>query len=114
MRTGTGPPGRKRERRPQPEAAHLEIDNNSHWAYSQPIASLQAAAIVRLRRQRYIQKICRIPRLVAELLDEIGRHHGIAKDIDHRLARYAAIDPALLAAVGGDRFPHPPVHMVAR
>ena len=58
-----------------------------------------------IRRQRHVERLCRIPRLVAELLDEIGRHHSIADDIDRRLAQYAAVDSTVLAAVGGDRFP---------
>jgi hypothetical protein len=65
-----------------------------------------------LRRQRDVEKICRTPRLVAELLDELARHHDIADDIDRRLAAYASIDPALLAAVGGDRFPASPIRAV--
>ncbi len=59
-----------------------------------------------LRRQRQVETICWLgSRVVAELLDELARHHGIAADIDRRLARYAACDPVLLAATGGDRFP---------
>jgi hypothetical protein len=67
------------------------------------------AVIRNLRRQRHVEQICRIPRLVYELLDEIGRHHGIADDIDRRLERYARLDPPVLAAVGGDRFPPSPI-----
>ena len=44
-----------------------------------------------LRRQRDVERICRIPRLVFELLNELGRHHGLADDIDRRLAAYAAL-----------------------
>jgi hypothetical protein len=47
-----------------------------------------------------------------ELLDEIGRYYGIAEDIEDRLARYAAIDPGVLAALGGDRFPAAPIWLV--
>jgi hypothetical protein len=43
------------------------------------------------------------------LLDEVGRHHGFADDIDRLLERYAALDPAVLAAIGGDRFPPSPI-----
>ena len=65
-----------------------------------------------LRRQLQIEKVCRVPRLVAELLDEIGRHHGLEDDIADRLERYAALDHGLLAAVGGDRFAASPVRLV--
>ena|ERR1700676_734402 len=65
-----------------------------------------------LRRQRQVEKICRTPRLVAELLAEIGRHHGIEADVGRRVERYAAIDPGILRAVGGDRFPAAPMRLV--
>jgi hypothetical protein len=67
---------------------------------------------VYLRRQRAIERICKIPRLVAELLDEIGRHHGISGDIERRLDGYAGLDRNLLAALGADRFPFSPVRLV--
>jgi len=53
-------------------------------------------------------------RVMFELLDEIGRHHCIANDVDKRLERYAALDRKLMHAVGADRFPPPPVWMVRR
>jgi hypothetical protein len=67
-----------------------------------------------LRRQRQVEQICRTPRLVAELLTEIARHHEIEADLDQRLERYAAIDPDVLKAVGGDRFALPPTRVVGR
>jgi hypothetical protein len=51
-------------------------------------------------------------RAVFELFDELARHHGIGDDIDRRLARYAALDPAVLAVVGGDRFAAAPLRAV--
>jgi hypothetical protein len=65
-----------------------------------------------LRRQRQVERICRIPCLVAELLDEIGRQHGIEADIEWRLERFADLDLEMLRAVGGDRFPAPPLRLV--
>ena len=65
-----------------------------------------------LRRQRDVVRICRILRLVAELLDEIGRHRRIEDDIGRRLAAYASLDPARLAELGGDRFPASPMRIV--
>ena len=60
-----------------------------------------------LRRQRHIEQLHRLgPRVLAELLAEIERHHPeIVDDIDRRLARYAELDPEILRALGGDRFP---------
>src|SRR5947199_10729106 len=55
-----------------------------------------------LRQQRAVEPICKIPRVVAELLTEIGR----------RLERYAGLDHDLLAAVGADRFAPAPLRAV--
>jgi hypothetical protein len=72
-----------------------------------------AEALRLLRRQRAVRRLHRLgPRVLFELLDEIGRHHGIGPDIDRRITRYAAADPAVLAAVGGDRFPMPTLRLV--
>jgi hypothetical protein len=70
-------------------------------------------ALDALRRRRQVQAVHRLgSRTVGELLDEITRHHGIADDINRRLARYAAIDPEILRAFGGDRWPSAPVWIV--
>lgn len=67
----------------------------------------------RRRRQRLVERLHRLgARVVFELLDEIARHHGIEADIDARLARYAAIDPTMLACVGGDQFAVAPLRAV--
>ena len=76
------------------------------------VSAAQSQALLRLRRQREVARICRIPRLVLELLDEVGRHYGIADEIDDRLARFAALDPDILAAVGGDKFVPVPTRLV--
>jgi hypothetical protein len=104
---GQGPPeneAARRSRSGEPEPKCF-IGNSNVPAYRQPAASLQAASIVRLRRKRQIEKICHVPRLVFELIDELDRHHGLGDDLDHRLERYAELDPLILAVVGGDRFP---------
>jgi len=68
----------------------------------------------RLRRQRHALLLHRLgERVVFEFLDELARHHPeIADDIDRRLAWYAAIDPGMLRAVGGDRMPPTPLRLV--
>ena len=70
-------------------------------------------ALARLRQQRAVEHICKIPRLVDELLDEIGRHHGIEQDIAARLERYAALDPEVLCVFGADRFPALPMRIIS-
>ena len=68
-------------------------------------------ALTALRRQRQVEALHRLgARVVFELADEIARHHSeIAADLDARLARYANADPAVLEAIGGDRFPARPI-----
>lgn len=51
-------------------------------------------------------------RVTYEFLDELDRHLDLGDDLDRRLERYAALDPDVLAAVGGDRFPSIPLHFV--
>jgi hypothetical protein len=71
------------------------------------------AALKQLRFQRQVERLCAHgPRVVAELLAELDRHFDLGDDLDRRLDRYAALDPGVLAAVGGDRFPVTPIRMV--
>ena len=42
--------------------------------------------------------------MVAELLAEVGAERGIRTIIDGKLEHYAALDPDVVAAVGGDDF----------
>ena len=77
------------------------------------LIDLRLATTRRLRRQRHVDGICRIgPRVVFELIDELDRHYGLGDDLDRRLARYAAIEPGVLRAIGGDRFPPRPLREV--
>ena len=75
---------------------------------------LKQEADRRLRRQRQVERLHRLgARAVFELVDEIARHHpDIADDLDARLARFARLDPAVLAAVGADRLPGPPMRAI--
>jgi hypothetical protein len=66
-----------------------------------------------LQRQRQVEAVHRLgARALAELLDEIARYHGIAADIDRRLAAFSMLDPEILRAIGGDRFAAAPLHVV--
>jgi hypothetical protein len=75
-------------------------------------------ALLELRRQRRQRMAVAVhalgARVVYELLDEIGRDHGITNDLDDRLQRYAALNPSVVRAVGADRFPAPPAWLVRR
>jgi hypothetical protein len=52
------------------------------------------------------------PRATGELLLEIGRAYGIEDDIARGLEIYGEIDPELVVALGADRWPPPPIHVV--
>src|SRR5258708_6635109 len=51
-------------------------------------------------------------RALHEFLIEIVTAHGIADDVERRLEDYARIDPGILRALGGDRFPQQPIYEV--
>lgn len=66
-----------------------------------------------LRLARAAERLCTLhPRVVAELLAEIGRAYDIADDVLCRTEAFAATDPDILRAVGGNRFP-PSIREVA-
>src|SRR4051794_1159809 len=68
-----------------------------------------------LRRKRLAAAVHRLAaRVVFELLDEPARHYPeIASDVDRRLALYAErLNPGLLRAAGGDRFPAGPMRVI--
>jgi hypothetical protein len=67
---------------------------------------------IALGRQRQVQAICRVPRLVLELLNKLDRYHGLGDDLDRRLEKYAAVDLNELRALGADRLPPLPIHSV--
>jgi hypothetical protein len=76
--------------------------------------SLKRQAQQRLRRQHLARSVHRLgARVLFELLDEIARQHGIAEDVDRRLAAYVdRLSPQMLRATGGDRFPPSPTRVI--
>ena len=85
------------------------------YAVQQPSTreTLRNQTARRLRRQRHVEQVHRLgARVLFELLDELGRHHGIEDDIGRRLERFASLDHDLLTALGGDRFPPAPLRLV--
>lgn len=81
----------------------------------QPVLTISAAKsqeLRRLRRQHLARQLHRLgSRATFEFLDEIARRYGLADDIDARLARYAGADPAILQALGGDKFAPLPLRL---
>ncbi len=60
--------------------------------------------------ERQVEHLHRLgPRAVAELLIEIAHCTGQSGVIADRLQAYARLDPAVLRAVGGDKFPPIPL-----
>jgi hypothetical protein len=76
------------------------------------LEKLRAIEVRRLRQQQQIVKLCRTPRLVAELVEELDRVHRLGADLDERLAKYAAANLGLLQTFGADKIPPPPLHRV--
>ena len=78
---------------------------------------VQVPAADPLSNMRFERAVVRVhqlgPRAVGELLREISHTHGLAGDIEERLARYARLDPEIVRAMGWDHFPPLPVHLVA-
>ena len=65
------------------------------------------------RLARDVERILALgPRPIIELLIEIGEQRLCRTYLEQRVRRYAAIDPEHLAALGGDRFPRPPLYEV--
>ncbi len=52
------------------------------------------------------------PRPIIELLIEIGEQRLCRTYLEQRVRRYSEIDPEHLEALGGDRFPRPPLYEV--
>jgi hypothetical protein len=65
--------------------------------------------------QRLVTMACALgPRVIAELLAKIGAEFLIRVPIEQKHARYARLDPEILRAVRGDRFPPVPLRLVIK
>jgi hypothetical protein len=116
----TGPPVRKRERRPAYNgAAHLESISNGYsnaTSYNRSRSGLQAARyreIRQPRRQRFAERVGRLgDHALFELLDQIAVRFGIKDEIDRLLRRFARLDPDTLHALGACRLTAASIHSV--
>src|SRR5258707_5595269 len=72
-----------------------------------PQPQLKSQEFARLCRQRHAQRLHHLgERAVFEFVDELARHYPeIADNLDQRLERFAALDPALLRWAVGCKFP---------
>jgi hypothetical protein len=72
------------------------------------------SGIADLRFRRQVERLyAKGPRVVGELLAELGAERSIQTIIDDKVAKYAALDDVMLDAVGGRDFPPLPLHEVS-
>ena len=77
--------------------------------YSRDRRALQDSAL----RERLIERVHSLgPRPLAEMLDEIAAATGQPDVVADRVEAYAQLDPGVVRAVGGDRFPPMPLGLV--
>ncbi len=75
----------------------------------EPLAVVVERVMRNLRRQKLFERVYALgPRPCFELLLEVTG----GADLDHSLAKYAAVDPSTIRALKADQFP-PSVHEVA-
>ena len=80
-----------------------------------PIGKVAAEVVADLKFRRQVLRLHRRgPRVIAELLAELGAERSIMTLIDGKLERYAALNPEALGATGGDQFWPAPLHKVPR
>ena len=62
--------------------------------------------------ERGCAHLCRCgARTLSHFLDELAVEHGIVDEIAAKLREYGRLDPDLVAAVGGNRFPPAPIRI---
>ena len=80
-----------------------------------PIGQISAEIVADMKFRRRVQRVHQLgDRVFGEMLAEIGAERGIQTIIDEKLKKYADLDPEVLEAAGGDRFPPVPIHGVER
>lgn len=86
--------------------------NAPSWRH---IRSVAAHVLADLQLARNVSQLHRLgERALYEMLVELGADHQIRAEIETKVARFAAIDPIILRALGGDCFPEQPLRIVAR
>ncbi len=77
------------------------------------IGEIAAEIVGRLPFQRKIERVHRLgPRVLGEMLAELGAERGIQTIIDEKLERYIELNPEALKAADGDEFWFAPVREV--
>ncbi len=103
-------PGMKNARRS--EAGVIQKAGGLFTTCSSPTSG-KTQLLVGPRFERQIKRIHALgPRPLAELLTEIATATGEPGLIADRLQAYAGLEPELVRALGGDRFPPMPLELV--
>ncbi len=77
------------------------------------IGAIAAEVVAGMKFRRQVLCLHRLgPRVVGELLAEIGAERSITTIIDRKLDTYAGLDPEALEVTGGSDFWQPPLHGV--
>ena len=70
-----------------------------------PIGIAAAEVVADIRFRMLVRQIHRLgPRVVGELLAELGAERAVRTVIDAKLERYAELDPEAVTSAGGDDF----------
>ncbi len=79
----------------------------------QPIGQIAAEVVANMRFRHQVLRLHHLgPRVVGELLAEIGAERSIMTLIDQKIDTYAQLKPETLEVAGGDDFWQPPLHGV--
>ncbi len=77
------------------------------------IGKVAAEIVAHLPFQRKVEHIHRLgPRVLGEMLAELGAERSIMTIIDQKLDTYVQLDPEALEATGGDKFWPAPVREI--
>ena len=88
----------------------------THWFDIEPLRQstlVPVDVIADLRRQRHIRKLHRLgPRVLDELLVEIGVERSITTVIERKVEAYAELEREIFETAGSDEFWLVPIHVV--
>ena len=104
-------------------AGQSDPARNPHFSrqWSEPLScegfkttgKMAAEIVAHLPFQRKVERVHRLgPRVLAEMLAELGAERSIMTIIDRKLDTYAELKPETLEVTGGDRFWPVPVREV--
>ena len=92
----------------------IELQSARRAAGLEPLGSITTSVVADLQFRRDVERLHRLgPRVVYELLAEIGEQRLCRTYVKQRVQRYSEIDPDHLATLDSDTFPRPPLYEVA-